>query len=264
MPRSEQDNRSHDANLARFWSALATGAGGHVFAQGADRGAVTGLPLSLFNPAIISTGQAQDLAALHRQMDEATKAAGTKSVWWLGINAQRRAVTDALLDLGYIAAGSLPAMEYTLGNLAPSTLPAGMSILTLTDADDRSAAGVGLCRAYGFDDKFADAYSKIERGLPPEGLAGTERYVMMHDGTAVSYATLVMTGEIAGIYAVATPQKARGRGYGRVITEYCMHRAQTLGARRIVLQASEMGLPVYERIGFVTVGEYLWYAPEDD
>jgi predicted GNAT family N-acyltransferase len=61
---------------------------------------------------------------------------------------------------------------------------------------------------------------------------------------------------VTGVYVIATLEEARGRGYGGAITAHCM---AVDPAKPAVLQASDLGQPVYRRLGFVEVSRYtLW------
>ena len=70
------------------------------------------------------------------------------------------------------------------------------------------------------------------------------------DGLPVSTATAVVAGGFCGIYAVATSPDARGRGYGEALSWAATGFRPDLPA---TLQASDMGRPVYERMGYETV-----------
>lgn len=78
------------------------------------------------------------------------------------------------------------------------------------------------------------------------------------DAAPVSAAMAMDGAGLVGIYAVGTVEAARRRGIGRAVT----WRAIQEGARRwgrdvAVLQSSEMGVPVYESMGFRTTHRYL-------
>jgi GNAT superfamily N-acetyltransferase len=78
-------------------------------------------------------------------------------------------------------------------------------------------------------------------------------------GRAVTCAISYVSDGIIGVYFVATLPQARGRGYGAAITARAAITAPHLPA---VLQASDLGRPVYERLGFTLVDHFaLWIFP---
>jgi hypothetical protein len=78
------------------------------------------------------------------------------------------------------------------------------------------------------------------------------------DGRPVSSALAYRSDGVVGIFCVATATDARRRGYGAAATWAAALSDPSLPA---VLQASPDGLPVYERMGFVTISTFtLWEA----
>jgi len=69
-------------------------------------------------------------------------------------------------------------------------------------------------------------------------------------GEPVSTAALVGSEDVAGVYWVSTREAARGRGYGAALTWQAVRAGRELGYPLASLQASEMGRPVYRRMGF--------------
>jgi GNAT superfamily N-acetyltransferase len=67
------------------------------------------------------------------------------------------------------------------------------------------------------------------------------------------------TGPTIGVYSIATIESARRRGYGAAMTARVMADGVVAGCDVAVLQASEMGRPIYERLGFQTVVRYAAY-----
>ncbi|WP_262982495.1 GNAT family N-acetyltransferase [Rhodococcus sp. MTM3W5.2] len=59
---------------------------------------------------------------------------------------------------------------------------------------------------------------------------------------------------------MVTHEDHRRRGYGTAVTLAAIDHVRREGAERVVLQASEDGASVYERIGFTPVGTYTEYA----
>jgi GNAT superfamily N-acetyltransferase len=80
------------------------------------------------------------------------------------------------------------------------------------------------------------------------------------DGRAVTTAAAFIGFGYVGIYAVATLPDTRGRGYGEAITWAATLCRPDLPA---TLQASEMGRPIYERMGFRTVADFTVWTRKD-
>lgn len=59
-------------------------------------------------------------------------------------------------------------------------------------------------------------------------------------------------GYLWGVYVAPD---LRGKGVAQALTETCRDYLQTIGCTKVVLHASPMGRPVYERLGFVTSNE---------
>ncbi|MFD7156662.1 GNAT family N-acetyltransferase [Kribbella sp. NPDC059898] len=87
-------------------------------------------------------------------------------------------------------------------------------------------------------------------------LRATSTVVAYVDGTAVACAMAVRSRRTAGVYWVATRPAARRRGYGRLVTAAVARAGFEQGAEVVVLQATVMGVPVYERLGFEGFTEY--------
>jgi len=77
------------------------------------------------------------------------------------------------------------------------------------------------------------------------------------DGVPVTTAMLAMSGETAGVYNVATLPDRRGHGYGEAATWAVIGEGARRGCTHSILQSSDAGHPVYERMGFVDVGRYV-------
>jgi GNAT superfamily N-acetyltransferase len=67
------------------------------------------------------------------------------------------------------------------------------------------------------------------------------------------------TGRTIGVYSIATIESARRRGYGAAMTARVVADGVVAGCDVAALQASEIGRPIYERLGFRTVVRYVAY-----
>ena len=84
-------------------------------------------------------------------------------------------------------------------------------------------------------------------------------YVGYVDGDPVVSGMGWRTGRTVGIYSIATIESVRRRGYGAAMTARVVADGVVAGCDVAALQASEMGRPIYERLGFRTVVRYAAY-----
>jgi hypothetical protein len=101
---------------------------------------------------------------------------------------------------------------------------------------------------FGIDVQIhAEAY--VQHGFGPDAIS--LHYTGFLGQQPVTSATLLLAGGIAGIWDVSTPAELRGKGYGGAITLDLMHEAAARGYRHAWVWSSNMGRPVYQRVGFV-------------
>ena len=85
-------------------------------------------------------------------------------------------------------------------------------------------------------------------------------YLGYVDGTPVASSALITTGDVAGVHYVGTLESHRRRGFGEAMTRHAVDEGARAGCRSSTLQASAMGQPVYERMGFRVVTSYKTFA----
>lgn len=79
-------------------------------------------------------------------------------------------------------------------------------------------------------------------------------FVAYLDGAPVSCAMTLVSHGVAGVFYVATVERARRRGLGDALTRMAARAGFEMGARAAWLGASEMGASLYRRIGFSDLG----------
>ncbi|HVN37085.1 MAG TPA: GNAT family N-acetyltransferase [Myxococcota bacterium] len=108
-------------------------------------------------------------------------------------------------------------------------------------------------------------------GLPPAETASllgrADRMLAPHlvwslawrDDRPVACAMALCSHGVAGIYWVGTVPDARRRGLAEIVTRAAGNAGFDRGMRVAALQASAMGYPVYQRMGYETVSHTRWY-----
>ena len=184
-------------------------------------------------------------------------------VWW-------RAPFHAPADLGprleaahVFEVGEAPAMTLDLRVLGPAPEPpSGFELrgvtdeetlrayLAILDADPPPAGAPAMFPPEKVDRIVASVVPRLADEPAPLRVLG------LLDGRPVSTSRLSLAGGAAGIYAVATLREARGRGLGAALTYACLATGRDLGYRIATLQSSDMGLRIYQRLGFVEQVRY--------
>lgn len=90
-------------------------------------------------------------------------------------------------------------------------------------------------------------------------LPEVEMFIGYAEGKPACTSMLFPTGAVAGIYWVSTVPEYRNRGFGAAIAMRAVMAGREKGCTLSVLQASAMGKPVYERIGFDHPYDYPTY-----
>lgn len=155
---------------------------------------------------------------------------------------------------GLAEVDTMPAMLLSqLGELPPAPLD-----LDILRADEPGAAD-DLKRVLMHGFPMPGKFAALLVAAPLWAHPATELYVGYHAGEPVAASSLVVTGEAAGVYNVATMPRFRRHGYGQAMTAHALRRGAELGCSIGTLQSTLQGRAIYERMGFRTVAHYLTY-----
>jgi GNAT superfamily N-acetyltransferase len=251
---------AQEANMAAFWLAYGRAPGCSASSDPDVAWFHTGIPYPLFNGvahAMLSPEAVQpviDILGGHIRKD------GTSGLWWVGPQSKPEDLGAMLEEAGLQPIGETPAMAADLASLdsEPSSI-AGFSIETVRGAEMQGLWARTAAIGTEAPPEAVDALERLEATITDAGYRAQRRYVGFLDGAPVASSALVLEAGVAGIYAVATVPAARKRGIGRLMTVAPLIEARDMGYRVGVLQASSMGRPIYERMGFSEIGAYRLY-----
>lgn len=248
MYHLDELGRRADRNMAEVWAKIAGPDG--TERVGMLQLCATGLPAAFFNGAYLTARESDPEAAIARTIEF---MAHHDVPWLLWV---RSGVDDALLEAGRTAglrdAGGPPAF-----GLAPiPDRPPGPDDLEIEVVGD--AAGVEAhcdlaSRSFGMPIELARVLVTEDTLADPALTVLIGRVA----GEPVSTAIVGVTGRTAGVYSVGTPPEHQRRGYGEALTWAAIDAGVRQGADHSILQASPSGRPVYERMGYVHLGDYI-------
>ena len=147
-------------------------------------------------------------------------------------------------------------MSFDLAGVGdPEPPPMGLEIREALDPATRLEVANYATQAVGWiDDGRENLFAATFLRLAEEPSPRMRIFGGWLDGELVSCAELFTGSGVAGVYAVATTESFRGRGFGRALTLATMYAGRDEGRGTAVLMASDLGAPVYRRIGFRDVG----------
>ena len=227
----------------------------------------SGIPIAEYNGVIrarFTPDLASDVVAARIQAVVAYFDARRQPFfWWLGPTSAPADLATHLAAAGFAHLGDGPGMAADLDALDDRLpQPPGLTIVPVTDdrglRDWVETAGAG----YGEPESVLQARFDVHRALGLGADLPLQRYVAYLADRPVAMSALFLGAGVAGVYEVATAQDARRKGIGAAITLAPLLRARELGYRAGVLQASEMGVGMYTRLGFRQVCTFSLFAWE--
>lgn len=119
-----------------------------------------------------------------------------------------------------------------------------------------------LCRGYPLPSMLAPIFQMIYDGVGFDSRAIVQHFVGWHGGQPVTAASVMWGPGLAVIFNVATVVAERGRGFAKAMTTYVLDMAVSRGYSAAGLTATEMGEPIYRKLGFVPLYSLEhWLAP---
>lgn len=220
-----------------------------------------GLPCDTFN-AVCSAQLSANVDARIRDAVGYFKLVNRPFSWWLSPGDQPLDLGARLLDAGLQVAETELAMVADLSQLSTSALPTnGLDIQRVTNVNQlRDFATVVAANWSPPDDLVLRFYERAAPVLLTTN-SPLRQYIGYIAGVPAAASELVFGGGVAGLYSVCTLAAYRGRGFGSDMTLHPLLDAREHGHTTAILQASEQGSRIYQRLGFETFGTVTEYKP---
>ena len=258
-----------ETNLIEFFSLFSGWPQAEVY-DGEDLfWTITDVPFPLFN-SILRTRLAPD------SVDDTIESAITRArlrnvplLWWTGPASRPSDLEEYLIKHNFKFIGDSPGMAVDLLALNVSFQPQPELIIrTVNDKDTLRIWSDILTRGFGLPEYagngFFDFFSTVGFGEQ----SPIRHYIGWLNEEPVAVSSLFSGKGVAGVYNLTTVPNLRRQGIGSAMLMKPLRHARGMGYRFGILQASEMGVSVYRRIGFkeyCILSHYLWTdeAPVD-
>jgi ribosomal protein S18 acetylase RimI-like enzyme len=224
---------------------------------------ISDIPVSLFNSIMDARLTSEDVETTIQYLVDDAWRRKVPILWWVGPSTLPTDLPGYLQKYGFAVDDDGPGMAVVLSEVNENQpMPAGFSVQTVQDDSARwewcrtMAAGFGIPATK--IELLVNSWHYLLSHVDPKT---TRAYLGMLDGKPVATSLLQLGGGVAGIFGVATVPEARQRGFGAQVTLFPLLQARLMGYKAAILQASEMGFPVYRSLGFqeyCRISSYIW------
>lgn len=241
------------ARIASFmpaaWRRRVAACGGVVHEADGLAVCLTGVPLAPFNPTLIE-GLPTDPDAAVGQAERYYDGTGLS----LGIDLEpslHGPVREAAQRAGLTMVESRPGMTLPLADVAPVSPPDEVEVFRVEDPALLDEVVEVDAAAFGGDAATTRLF------LPDAVLEDPSQrvYAARADGRLVSVGESTTIDGVIGVFGIATVPAYRRRGIGAAVTALLLA-DRTGEADLAVLDASDLGFGVYERLGFRTMSTW--------
>lgn len=249
-----------EENMVEFWAIYGRAVGCEIY-EGDDLVRVmTGIPEALFNGVYrprLDPSQVEQALSRTRRALERWKV---PLLWWLGPDCRPADLGEHLQRSGAGHVGVTPGMAIDLIDLAEDLRVVESFICKIVDQPQEIDAWAEIAaKGNGFSTRAQQALIEVDHKVGFFADGCYRRYLGYDQGKPIASSAMVLHSGVAGIYAVATLPEARRKGIGDAMTRIPLLAARQQGYRIGTLQASSMGRPVYQRMGFHDVCAFNLY-----
>jgi GNAT superfamily N-acetyltransferase len=195
--------------------------------------------------------EAAGLAAAYDEVEAAYAEIG--AVWTVWVPSTDEGARAALHRVGHVLDAAPSVMAVDLREIERP--PPGALQDWTADGDVRQVGPLND-RSYAFG---TDSFTRAFAGLPPDELT---TYVAHRDGRAVGCLVIIDHDGNADVEMVAVVPEARGDGIAGKLLAHALADAAERGLATSTLIATQLGHPVYERLGYREFGTlHMWEHP---
>jgi GNAT superfamily N-acetyltransferase len=256
--------RAVEENGEELLVALGRAAGAEERDDGRVRWVIGDIPIDYHNCVVRAHLSPEEADGVILESLERFRAHGAPGSWHVGPSMRPTDIGERLLAHGFSYGGDDIGMAVELSALREDPpVPDDLDIAQVRNEESLAEWKDTLAQGFGEGPVEAEWVGEMYRRIGLDD--GVWRhYLGRLRGEPVATSTLFLGAGVAGIYFVSTIEQARRRGIGAAITLVPLRAAREMGYGVGVLGSSEMGYPVYRRLGFqeyCRIGLYEWHPP---
>jgi GNAT superfamily N-acetyltransferase len=170
-------------------------------------------------------------------------------LWYITPMSRPKNLQNLLMDHGFKYQSQWRSMAIDLKKVPRKfNIHKGITIKEVLNLDELKTWTDILVKSFEFP-KVSISYKKYFCKLGVKNLK-FQYYLGFLDEKPVASAMIFKGKEAAGLFYIGTVHKARRKGIAEALTFYLLNKAKNEGYNISTVQASEMGYPLYKKIGF--------------
>jgi GNAT superfamily N-acetyltransferase len=243
--------RAIESNGEEFLLGLGRAAGAEERDDGRVRWVIGNCPIDYHNCVVRADLSPEEIDGVILESLERFRAHGVPGSWHVGPSMRPSDLGERLLAHGFDYGGDDIGMAADLSALREDPrVPESFMVERVLDERSLATWTNTLAAGFGEGPVEAEWVGEMYRRIGLGDDVPWRHYLGRLNGEPVATATLFLGAGVAGIYFVFTVEGARRQGIGAAVTLAALNDAREVGCRVGVLGSSEMGYPVYRRLGF--------------
>jgi GNAT superfamily N-acetyltransferase len=155
-----------------------------------------------------------------------------------------------------------PLMAANLKELEDVSIPDELEIRKVVDEATLPVWSRVFLVGHGLE-RLLESGSRTFQAVGVKDGQPAAKYLGIYNGVPVASSQVFYGRRVARLNFVSTMPEARGKGIGSAISRASLLSARDLGYKVAVLTATDMGYPIYRRLGFEEIGNWDYYIHDD-
>lgn len=223
------------------------------------------IPLSFTNGVALARFSKSNLADCVANLVFPYQELGLPFRWWVTPSSSPAPLGDALIKYGMTKRFAIPGMGVQISESKNDVAcPSGFSIERVRNVEELEVWSETFTIGFENEPETAAYWTTVFSSFGFSDDSPWRFYTGFLNGKPVATSSMFIGSAAVGIYHVVTFPEARGLGIGSLMTLEPLREGRELGFEHGVLQSSDMGLPIYLRLGFkeyFLADFYVWQPP---
>jgi len=188
---------------------------------------------------------------LMEQIIEEFRVKKATITWIVCPSTQPEDMGKSLAGRGFNHVNSWVGMATDLKNFKNIDIEEGdLEITEINDKEGLEIWADTVSKGFGVPEEILEEYKKTFINLEVNRNKPYTLYLATKDGVPVGTTVLYIDNGEAGLYWISTIPEARKQGIANTLINYVLKKAALEECHMAILQATPIGKPVYEKLGF--------------